>query len=77
MGIIGKVLRKWFQCLKCCNDDHVQNAQNITTCFELTKVQNILFYFTVLLLYIWYFNVIHYLFRLWYMVCRGTPYKHQ
>ena len=41
MGIIGKVLRKWFQCLKCCNAVHVQNAQNITTCFELTKVQNI------------------------------------
>ena len=59
MGIIGKVLRKWFQCLKCCNAVHVQNAQNITTCFELTNLQNILMIiqsfchtFVILILYI-------------------------
>ena len=41
---------------------HAVQAQNMATSIKITEVQNILFNFTVLWLYIFIFNIIYYLF---------------
>ena len=40
---------------------HVQHAQNMAVCLKITKAQNILLNFTVLLLYFCYCNIVDYL----------------